>query len=467
MISSSLAAGRERTRPHRLAQLLAGADRATSRSRDVGHQHDELLAAEARQRVVAAHRGREAVGDLGEHPVADEVPVGVVDALEVVDVGDQQADRGVAPRGAIELGRERLGEVPAVEDAGERIDAAAAIGLVARCCELVRDAPALGDVGDHAVDQHAAVGRAPRAGAIEDPAGLAVGPHDAVLDLDRLAVRHALVRRAERREVVGVHGGLPLVVQSLERDGAPERAEDARARVQGLAEMPLDARDVGVDVLVDRLDDVRQPRARLGERERCLATRRHVDQDPVDRHDAVLGRARVRAVEHHALLAVGAREPVLALERVAGEQSRAPVLHERAVVGMDACAPGVERCARGGGRVDQGLEARRRVDELGLALGVQHVAVDRLVDASDRPVDRDAARSRRRGLGRPPSWGSWTTRTSSVTSRPSRPRTRMRASAVSPRGERREQALERRARPLVRAAARRARGRASPRASRR
>ncbi len=160
------------------------------------------------------------------------MPVGVVDALEVVDVGDQQSDGGIPPRGAIELGRERLGEVPAVEDARERIDAAAAIGLVACRGELVRDAPALGDVGDHAVDQHPAVGRAPRARAIEDPAGLAVRPHDAVLDLDGLAVRHALVRRTERREVVGVHGGLPLVVQALERDGAPERAEDARARVQ-------------------------------------------------------------------------------------------------------------------------------------------------------------------------------------------------------------------------------------------
>ena len=159
-------------------------------------------------------------------------------------------------------------------------------------------------------------------------------------------------------EVVGVHGRLPLVVQLLERDGAPEGAEDAGARVERAAEVALDACDVGVDVLVDRLDHVGEPRARLGEREGGLPPCGHVDQDPVDGHDAVLRLARVRPVEHHALLAVRARQPVLALERVSGEQARPALEHERAVVGMDAGAPRVDRRVRRGRGVDQRLEAR-------------------------------------------------------------------------------------------------------------
>ncbi len=188
-----VAAGGERLQAHGRAQLLAGRDERCQ-VRHVRHQHDELLAAEARKGVVAAYGGRETRRDLGEHAVAGEVPVRVVDPLEVVDVRDQQPDGRACARGPVELGGKRLGEVPAVEHAGERIDAAPAIGLVARRSELVGDPPPLGDVGDHAVDQHAAVGRAPRPGAIEHPAGLAVGPQDAVLDLDRLAVRHAPVR---------------------------------------------------------------------------------------------------------------------------------------------------------------------------------------------------------------------------------------------------------------------------------
>ena len=58
------------------------------------HQDDELVAAEAREhRAVAAEaldRVADAVGELHQHFVAGVVAEGVVDALEVVDVGEQQ-----------------------------------------------------------------------------------------------------------------------------------------------------------------------------------------------------------------------------------------------------------------------------------------------------------------------------------------------------------------------------------------
>ena len=57
-------------------------------------QDHELVAAEARQhRVVAAqalHRLADAIGELQQHFVAGIVAEGVVDALEIVDVGEQQ-----------------------------------------------------------------------------------------------------------------------------------------------------------------------------------------------------------------------------------------------------------------------------------------------------------------------------------------------------------------------------------------
>ena len=236
--------------------------------------------------------------------------------------------------------------------------------------------------------------------AVEHPARLAVGTNDPVLDLDRLAVRHAIVGGLEGRDVVRVHGGLPLLVQPLERHRPAERAEDAGARVERDAEVPLDAGDVGVDVLVDRLDHVRETRARLRERERRPAPLGHVDQDAVHHHDAVLGPLRVRPVEQDALPAVGAHEAVLALERVAPEQACRSVLHDGAIVGVDARVPRIDRRHRGGCRADEGLEARGRVDQLGLALGVEQVAVDRLVEVRARAIRVESRQPDHAGVGR-------------------------------------------------------------------
>ena len=67
---------------------------------DVGEvraEHDELVTGEPGDRVDRAGRLLEPARDRGEHLVADEVTLGVVDDLEAVEVDEQHADAGAAP----------------------------------------------------------------------------------------------------------------------------------------------------------------------------------------------------------------------------------------------------------------------------------------------------------------------------------------------------------------------------------
>ena len=167
-------------------------------------------------------------------------------------------------------------------------------------------------------------------------------------------------------------------------------------------------------------------------RERGLASLRHVDQDPVDGDRPALGRMRVRAVEHDALLTVRAAEPVLALDRVAGEQLARALAHQRAVVRVDPCAPRVDRGHRGRRGVDQRLEARRRVHELRLAVAIEDVAVQRLVDLREHAARVGACEPGRASVSRARAGHAGSTRSESGTTRPRGPRQRIRSSADSP-----------------------------------
>ena len=94
-----------------------------SGARGVGGRddHRELLAADPADGVRAADGRAQMVGELGEDPVADAVPVDVVDALEVVDVEHHDADGLVGRRRARQLAAEALVEVAVVVEAGERV----------------------------------------------------------------------------------------------------------------------------------------------------------------------------------------------------------------------------------------------------------------------------------------------------------------------------------------------------------
>ena len=69
----------------------------------LGQDHRELVAADPAGDVGRADDAADAVGDLGEHGVAAEVADAVVDALEVVEVEDDQRDEALVALGAGDL----------------------------------------------------------------------------------------------------------------------------------------------------------------------------------------------------------------------------------------------------------------------------------------------------------------------------------------------------------------------------
>jgi hypothetical protein len=106
--------------------LEPGADALHGRERgrgigEVVAQHDELVAAEAADRVGSPHAAGEAPGDLAQHLVADLVPERVVDQLVVIDVHEHDRDGPFAPAGRGEGLLGTRGEERAVRQTGERI----------------------------------------------------------------------------------------------------------------------------------------------------------------------------------------------------------------------------------------------------------------------------------------------------------------------------------------------------------
>ena len=100
-------------------------------------QHDELVAAEAADRVGLAQHAGDPRGDDAQQLVADRVAEGVVDALEAVEVDEHRRRLGAAAAG---VGEHLLGAVHdqrAVGQAGERV----VQRLVAQLAGLLLDHP--------------------------------------------------------------------------------------------------------------------------------------------------------------------------------------------------------------------------------------------------------------------------------------------------------------------------------------
>ena len=111
---------RDELAPHQPQADLIGDD---ARRVETGLRQDdgEFLATVARRRVAAFDRVGERLGDEAQHLIADLVTVSVVEALEMIDVGDEQAQRLVVVRGlAHRLAQTHL-EGFAVRNAGERV----------------------------------------------------------------------------------------------------------------------------------------------------------------------------------------------------------------------------------------------------------------------------------------------------------------------------------------------------------
>src|SRR6266536_6215186 len=82
----------------------------------------ELVAADPALDVGRADDLADALGGLGEHAVAGEVPDAVVDRLEVVEVEDDEGEVAVVAVRAGDLAGERVVEVAPVVQAGERVE---------------------------------------------------------------------------------------------------------------------------------------------------------------------------------------------------------------------------------------------------------------------------------------------------------------------------------------------------------
>ncbi len=105
--------------PHRLEQTAREGGGVLHRR--VGQQHAELVAAEARQDLTAAHLDPEGVGDALEEQIAGAVPEAVVDVLEVVEVAPEQDSAPLVRHAGVERLGELFLEVPAVVEIGERV----------------------------------------------------------------------------------------------------------------------------------------------------------------------------------------------------------------------------------------------------------------------------------------------------------------------------------------------------------
>ena len=94
---------------------------ATSRLLDALEQDHELVATPAGHRVGCAHRTGQPLGDDHQHPVADLVPVPIVDRLEVVEVDEQECAATAAAAAAGHRMGEPLLEQPAVGETGQPV----------------------------------------------------------------------------------------------------------------------------------------------------------------------------------------------------------------------------------------------------------------------------------------------------------------------------------------------------------
>ena len=89
--------------------------------RAVLQQHHELVAAEARHDIVAAHRGSQQAGDLAKQFVARIVAAGIVDDLEMIQVDEHHRAALAVVLDAPHEACKPLLELEAVRQAGERI----------------------------------------------------------------------------------------------------------------------------------------------------------------------------------------------------------------------------------------------------------------------------------------------------------------------------------------------------------
>src|ERR1700722_9442238 len=84
----------------------------------LGKQNDELVSSVAEGGIDSPHTVLDGPGNLGQQAAAGQVPVEVVDALEVVQVDEDQAEGETEAAGALNLDLGDGKKMPRVEEAG-------------------------------------------------------------------------------------------------------------------------------------------------------------------------------------------------------------------------------------------------------------------------------------------------------------------------------------------------------------
>ncbi len=102
-----------------LAHLLGHRDGAVLVG--IGQQQDELLAAEARDRIDLAQVAPQDLSDAFQDLVAFDVEVGIVVLLEVIDIEHHHGEFALEAHGALPFHLQHLLEVAPVEYAGELV----------------------------------------------------------------------------------------------------------------------------------------------------------------------------------------------------------------------------------------------------------------------------------------------------------------------------------------------------------
>src|SRR5690606_12378801 len=229
----------------RLAQAFRDLDGAFHRA--VGEQHGELVAAEPRDHVLAAHARLQDLRELPPQEIARRVAARVVDDLELIEIHVEQRvrQRAFLPY-RTHRRREPLLELAAVDEAGQRV-VARVVG------ELAVQLP----LAAHVVENHHGADHA--AAAILDRRGR-------ILDRDRAPV--AMLQHDVRREVHGPSFGETSEHRRLDdRTGLLVHELDDLLHALALRLAPIPAGEL----LRDRVQ-ILDPAARIG-REHGIADR--------------------------------------------------------------------------------------------------------------------------------------------------------------------------------------------------
>ena len=100
--------------------------------RNVREDHAELVATVAARQVIFPHVALQFLAQLSQHSVTNDMAIGVVDLLEVVDIDQRNGGLGLLLLALVELQLQQVFPGAVIEQAGEAVGTAQA--LRARLC---------------------------------------------------------------------------------------------------------------------------------------------------------------------------------------------------------------------------------------------------------------------------------------------------------------------------------------------